>query len=49
VAELSFLNAGEVITTDGMDGIHWSAEAQLKLGEAVAKKVYLVCPTLEGA
>jgi lysophospholipase L1-like esterase len=42
VAELSFLNAGEVITTDGMDGIHWSAEAQLKLGEAVAKKVYLV-------
>ena len=38
-ANLPFLDAGEVITTDGMDGIHFSAEAQVKLGEAVAKKV----------
>ena len=41
-ADLPFLDAGEVITTDGIDGIHWTAEAQVKLGEAVAKKVYLV-------
>jgi lysophospholipase L1-like esterase len=38
-ANIPFLDAGQVITTDGMDGIHFSAEAQVKLGEAVAKKV----------
>jgi lysophospholipase L1-like esterase len=38
-ANLPFLDAGEVIGTDGIDGIHFSAEAQKKLGEAVAKKV----------
>jgi lysophospholipase L1-like esterase len=38
-ANILFLDAGQVITTDGMDGIHFSAEAQVKLGEAVAKKV----------
>ena len=38
-AKLPFLDAGEVIGTDGIDGIHFSAEAQKKLGEAVAKKV----------
>jgi lysophospholipase L1-like esterase len=42
VANLPFLDAGEVITTHGMDGIHLTAEAHLKLGEAVAKKVSLV-------
>ena len=30
VANLPFLDAGEVITTDGIDGIHFSAEAQVK-------------------
>src|ERR1700730_5154388 len=38
-ANLPFLDAGKVIGTDGIDGIHFSAEAQKKLGEAVAKKV----------
>jgi lysophospholipase L1-like esterase len=38
-ANIPFLDAGKVITTDGMDGIHFSSEAQVKLGEAVAKKV----------
>ena len=39
VANLPFLDAGKVITTDGIDGVHFTAEAQKKLGEAVAKKV----------
>ena len=39
VANLPFLDAGKVIGTDGIDGIHFSAEAQKKLGEAVAKRV----------
>jgi lysophospholipase L1-like esterase len=33
------LDAGTVITTDGEDGLHLSAEAQKKLGAAVAAKV----------
>jgi lysophospholipase L1-like esterase len=41
-ANLPFFNAGEVITTDGGDGIHFSAESQRNLGEAVAEKVLLV-------
>jgi lysophospholipase L1-like esterase len=41
-ANLPFFDAGEVITTDGGDGIHFSAESQRKLGEAVAAKVLLV-------
>jgi hypothetical protein len=36
------LDAGEIIATDGVDGIHLTPEAHLKLGEAVAKKVFLV-------
>jgi lysophospholipase L1-like esterase len=28
-----------VIATDGIDGVHFTADAQKKLGEAVAKKV----------
>jgi lysophospholipase L1-like esterase len=40
--KLPLLDAGEVITTDGIDGVHFSAEAHLKLGEAVAKKVFLI-------
>src|ERR1700735_1893951 len=39
---LPFFDAGEVITTDGIDGVHFSAEGHLKLGEAVAKKVLLI-------
>jgi lysophospholipase L1-like esterase len=42
VANLPFLDAGQVITTDGMDGIHFTPEAQVKLGEAAAKKVFLI-------
>jgi lysophospholipase L1-like esterase len=41
-ADLPFLDAGEIIATDGVDGIHLTPEAHLKLGEAVAKKVFLV-------
>jgi lysophospholipase L1-like esterase len=41
-AHLPFFNAGEVISTDGGDGIHFSAESQRKLGEAVAEKVLLI-------
>jgi len=41
-ADLPFFNAGEVIKTDGGDGIHFSAESQRKLGEAVAEKVLLI-------
>ena len=39
VANLPFLDAGQVIATDGIDGVHFTADAQKKLGEAVAKKV----------
>jgi lysophospholipase L1-like esterase len=35
-------DAGEVITTDGIDGVHFSAEAHLKLGEAIAQKAFLI-------
>jgi lysophospholipase L1-like esterase len=42
VANLPFLDAGEVISTEGIDGIHFTPEAQVKLGEAVAKKVFLM-------
>jgi lysophospholipase L1-like esterase len=41
-AALPFLDTGEIITTDGIDGIHLTAESQQKLGEAVAEKVHLV-------
>jgi lysophospholipase L1-like esterase len=41
-ADLPFFNAGEVITTDGGDGVHFSAESQRKLGDAVAEKVLLI-------
>jgi lysophospholipase L1-like esterase len=38
-AKLPFFNAGEIITTDGIDAIHLTAGTQIKLGEAIAKKV----------
>jgi hypothetical protein len=34
-----FLNAGSVISTDGVDGSHLTAESERKLGVAVAAKV----------
>src|SRR5437899_1524390 len=34
-----FFDAGTVITTDGPDGLHLTAEAEKKLGTAVATKV----------
>jgi lysophospholipase L1-like esterase len=34
-----FLDAGEVITTDGVDGVHFTADANRALGQAVAGKV----------
>ncbi len=34
-----FLNAGDYITTDGVDGIHLTAKANVTLGKAVAAKV----------
>src|SRR5262249_47315562 len=33
------LNAGSVISTDGVDGLHLTAESERKLGVAVAAKV----------
>jgi lysophospholipase L1-like esterase len=37
--KVEFLNAGDFIDTDGCDGIHLSAEANIKLGQAIAHKV----------
>ena len=34
-----FLNAGSVVSTDGVDGLHLTADSQRKLGVAVAAKV----------
>ena len=34
-----FLNAGSVISTDGVDGLHLTAESERKLGIAMAAKV----------
>ena len=37
--KIDFLNAGEFITTDGCDGIHFTAQNNADLGQAVADKV----------
>lgn len=34
-----FLDAGSVISTDGVDGLHFTAESHHKLGAAIATKV----------
>jgi lysophospholipase L1-like esterase len=34
-----FLDAGSVIGTDGIDGLHFSGEAQKKLATAMADKI----------
>lgn len=37
--KIDFLNAGDVITTDGCDGIHFTPENNRDLGKAIASKV----------
>ena len=34
-----FLDAGSVVSTDGVDGLHLTTDAQHKLGAAIATKV----------
>jgi lysophospholipase L1-like esterase len=34
-----FLNAGSIISTDGVNGLHLTAESERKLGTAIAAKV----------
>ena len=38
-AGVAFLDAGTVTGTDGMDGLHLTAEAHRKLGQAIATKI----------
>jgi lysophospholipase L1-like esterase len=38
-AKVDFLNAGDFITTDGCDGIHFTPENNRDLGKAIADKV----------
>ncbi|MBT9385285.1 SGNH/GDSL hydrolase family protein [Pseudooceanicola sp. CBS1P-1] len=42
--KVHFLNAAEVIETDGVDGLHLSAQSNLKLGAAMARKVQEILP-----
>lgn len=37
--KVDFLDAGEFVKTDGIDGIHFSAETNITLGKAIARKV----------
>lgn len=37
--KVNFLNAGDFITTDGCDGIHFTVQNNLDLGSAIARKV----------
>ncbi|MBA8841449.1 SGNH/GDSL hydrolase family protein [Ochrobactrum sp. RH2CCR150] len=37
--KVDFLDAGEFVSTDGVDGIHFTADTNVKLGSAIAKKV----------
>jgi hypothetical protein len=37
--KVDFLDAGDFITTDGCDGIHFTGENNLDLGRAIATKV----------
>lgn len=43
-AEAEFLDIGGVTTTDGADGVHFSADGQRKIGLAVAEKVKAMVP-----
>lgn len=40
--KVDFLNAGDYVTTDGCDGIHLTAETNIKLGQAIARKVQAI-------
>lgn len=37
--KVEFLNAGDFVATDGCDGIHFTADTNIKLGHAIADKV----------
>jgi lysophospholipase L1-like esterase len=37
--KVDFIDAGDVITTDGCDGIHFTAQNNIDLGKAIAAKV----------
>lgn len=37
--KVDFLNAGDFITTDGCDGVHFTAQNNQDLGKAIADKV----------
>ena len=37
--KVEFLNAGDFVETDGCDGIHFTADTNIKLGHAIAEKV----------
>ena len=41
----AFFDAGTVVNTDGADGLHLSADAQKKLGQALAPKVKELMPS----
>lgn len=43
-ANVPFLDAGQVITTDGVDAVHFTAETQRKLGLSVAAEVRGILP-----
>ncbi|MGI9395708.1 MAG: SGNH/GDSL hydrolase family protein [Boseongicola sp.] len=42
--EAAFLDAGELIAVDDVDGVHWSAASHGVLGKAVAEKVQDMMP-----
>jgi lysophospholipase L1-like esterase len=46
--KVDFLNAGDFVTTDGVDGIHLSADANIKLGDAIANKVRAIFSPNQG-
>lgn len=43
--KVDFLDAGQFVSTDGVDGIHFSAETNIKLGTAIAGKVEAIFST----
>ena len=43
-AGVGFFDAGSVIATDGVDGVHLTADAEHKLGDAVADQVKATLP-----
>jgi len=47
-AGLPFIDAGEFISTEGIDGVHLTPEAQQKLGEAVGNKVRILLQETDG-